>query len=413
MVSDPAIHKSNMNFVGHTDQGGRPDGVQVIVKDKFAYVGHLFSKGFSVVDVNDPRDPKPAAFVEAPPGSWSIHLQVHGHILLVINAVDIFNTPAFQDENVYYGRNLGEVFEELDVKAAAGLRVYDIADPTAPREVGFMPIQGAGLHRIWWDGGQYAYVSALIEGYRDYILLIVDVSDPTQPVEVGRWWYPGMWKAGGEEATWEGRRYGLHHAIPAGDFAYAAWRDAGLVVLDIKDPASPRQVGHFNPSPPFGGGTHTPLPLPDRDLVLLLDEANRNNCADGIKRIWVIDVSVPENPVPISTLPIPKEEDYCRVGGHFGPHNLHENRLGSFQSSTIVFATFQNAGVRAFDISDPFEPREVGHYVPPAPDRMVDPRPGMPRVTHSCDAFVDHDGLIYLSGYNEGLYILEYTGPLS
>ena len=36
----------NMRLVGHTDQGGRPDGVQVMVHRGHAYVGHMFSKGF-------------------------------------------------------------------------------------------------------------------------------------------------------------------------------------------------------------------------------------------------------------------------------------------------------------------------------------------------------------------------------
>jgi hypothetical protein len=42
-----------MRIVGHTDQGGRPDAVQVMVHKGFAYVGHMFSKGFSVLDVRD------------------------------------------------------------------------------------------------------------------------------------------------------------------------------------------------------------------------------------------------------------------------------------------------------------------------------------------------------------------------
>ena len=38
----------NMRLVGYSDQGGRPDGVQVMVHRGHAYVGHMFSKGFSV-----------------------------------------------------------------------------------------------------------------------------------------------------------------------------------------------------------------------------------------------------------------------------------------------------------------------------------------------------------------------------
>jgi hypothetical protein len=34
----------SMRIVGYRDQGGRPDGVQVIVHCGFAYVGHTFSR---------------------------------------------------------------------------------------------------------------------------------------------------------------------------------------------------------------------------------------------------------------------------------------------------------------------------------------------------------------------------------
>ena len=48
--------------------------------------------------------------------------------------------------------------------------------------------------------------------------------------------------------------------------------------------------------------------------------------------------------------------------------------------------------------------------LPPAPARLVDHRPGRPRVIQSCDVFVDTQGLVYSNDYNGGLYILEYDG---
>ena len=47
-----------MRLLGYSDQGGRPDGVQIMVHRGFAYIGHIFSKGFSVIDVRDPTKPK-------------------------------------------------------------------------------------------------------------------------------------------------------------------------------------------------------------------------------------------------------------------------------------------------------------------------------------------------------------------
>ena len=40
----------NLEIIGHTDQGGRPDGVQLMVNKGFAITGHMFSDGFSVID---------------------------------------------------------------------------------------------------------------------------------------------------------------------------------------------------------------------------------------------------------------------------------------------------------------------------------------------------------------------------
>ena len=216
-----------------------------------------------------------------------------------------------------------------------------------------MSVEGGGIHRVWYTGGRWAYASVLLDGFTDYIFMTIDMSDPAHPREAGRWWIPGMNLAAGETPSWEpSRRYGLHHAIIHGDTAYAAWRDAGMVVLDVADRAKPKLIVHKNWSPPFGGGTHNCLPLPDRDLLVVLDEAVLDHQEDGLKLIWLFDNRVPTNPISIATFPTPDEADYKAKGGHFGPHNIHENRPGSLVSSQLIFATYQNAGIRVFDISD-------------------------------------------------------------
>ena len=409
-------HARNMRLIGYCDQGGRPDGVQVMVHRGYAYVGHMFSKGFSVIDVRDPKSPRAANYVAAPPGTWNIHLQTHDDLLLVINAKDMFAAAEFADERAYYRGQLGTVVGTAQATITArnwtaGLAVYDISQPASPRRIGFMPVEGGGIHRIWYVGGRWAYVSALLDGFTDYIFLTVDMADPAQPRLAGRYWIPGMHLAAGETPGWPAnRRYGLHHAIVHGDTAYAAWRDAGMVVLDIADREQPKLVAHRNWCPPFGGGTHNCLPLPDRQLLVVLDEAVLDHQEDGLKLIWVFDNRDPTNPVSIATFPTPAEADYAAKGGHFGPHNIHENRPGSFVSSELIFATYQNAGVRVFDILDQYRPNEVGAWVPPVPARMMDQRPNRARVIQSADVFVDKSGLIYSTDYNAGLFILEYGG---
>ncbi|MBA0217493.1 hypothetical protein H4F33_06675 [Pectobacterium brasiliense] len=406
-------YSRNMRLIGHSDQGGRPDGVQVMVNRGYAYIGHMVSQGVSIVDVRDARNPKPAGFIAAPPGTWNIHLQTHDDLLLVVNARDLFADASFAEEKVYYTRSVADTVstKQQGKSWSAGLRIFDISTPDKPREISFLPLDGIGIHRIWYVGGRWAYVSALLDGYSDYIFLTIDLADPQRPEVAGRYWLPGMHTAGGESASWpEGKRYALHHAIISGDTAYGSWRDGGLTLLDVSDRTNPQLISHRNWSPPFGGGTHTALPLPDRDLLIVLDEAVLDNQEDGEKLIWVFDIREPSNPVSIATFPQPKETDYVKKGAHFGPHNLHENRPGSFISSSLIFATYQNAGVRAYDISNPYQPKETGALVPAAPARMVDKRPGRPQIIQSCDVFVDADGIIYSTDYNAGLSIIEYRG---
>ncbi len=278
------------------------------------------------------------------------------------------------------------------------------------KEIAFLEMPGLGINRLWWTGGRYAYVSAHFDGFTDHILCIVDLKNITKPEIVSRWWLPGMNRAAGEvSAVPQGKRVALHHMIVSGKYGYGAWRDGGLTIHDISDPAKPRLLSHLNWSPPFPGGTHTALPLPERNLVIVADEANAEMCAKGTFHTFVVDVRAPENPVSISTLPTPAERNFCAFGT-FGPHNLHENRPGSFQSDQKIFATYNNAGVRVFDVRDAFAPKEIASWVGPAPRKLIDPRPNVALAAKTADIYVATDGLLYVSDWNAGLNVLQYSG---
>jgi hypothetical protein len=310
-------YAQNMHLVGHSDQGGRRDGIQVMVENGFAYIGHLFSQGFSIVDVRNPKAPKAAGYLAAPANTWNVHLQLADHLLLVIHGKDVFADAAFTDEASYYKASAGAALGTAKPKAKrdwdAGLAVYDVSTPGKPRRIGFMPVSG-GIHRIWWTGGRWAYVSALLDGFSDFIFMTVDMSDPANPREAGRYWLPGMNLAAGETPTWgPNAKYGLHHAIVSGNTAWGAWRDAGLMVMDVADRAKPKLVVHLNWSPPFQGGTHNCLPLIDRNLLVVLDEAVLDDFADGLKNIWIFDVEDRANPIPVATMPVPQDAPYAGV----------------------------------------------------------------------------------------------------
>ena len=399
----------NIDFVGYTDQGGRGDGVQVMVDRGYAYIGTRVSRGVMVTDVRDPRNPKPANFMPIHQNSVCLHLQAAEGLLLNIEELDLRALLSIKD--YYTGSNQVDSYRygTRGVDFSAGMRVYDISDPANPRAIGFMEVQGLGLHRIWWTGGRYAYASALLDGFIDHIFIVIDMADPTKPVECGRWWIPGMNLAAGETPHWQGR-WALHHAVVEDDIAYASWRDGGLTILDVSDKTKPKLLSHKVWSPPFGGGTHSALPLHDRNLLVVADEATMNIDQSQIKHTWVFDIRDKTNPISISTFPSPSDQDYVAMGGQFGPHNLHENRPGSFQSSTTVFATWQSAGVRVFDIANPYRPEEIGYFVPPQPTAWREPMRGRAKIRHTADLFVSKEGLIYATDYDAGLYILQWKG---
>ena len=152
--------------------------------------------------------------------------------------------PEMADERNYYKGKAD--FSALTKAPAqrdwsAGMAVFDMSKPTEPRQIGFLPVSGRGLHRIWYVGGRWVYASALFDGFTDYILITIDMADPQHPQIAGRYLLPGMNAAAGEKPNWplEHGRYGLHHAIVDGDIAYCSWRDACVVVVDWPTAAIP------------------------------------------------------------------------------------------------------------------------------------------------------------------------------
>jgi hypothetical protein len=69
-----------------------------------------------------------------------------------------------------------------------------------------------------------------------------------------------------------------------------------------------------------------------------------------------------------------------------------------------VFGTYFNGGVRVHDISDPFQPKEVAHYVPPTPKGSS---VGSANIN---DVYVDENEIVYaVDRFSGGLYVLEMT----
>jgi hypothetical protein len=191
-----------------------------------------------------------------------------------------------------------------------------------------------------------------------------------------------------------------------------------MVVVDISDVTAPTEVGRLDFSPPFNPniGVHSVLPLPGRDLAVVCSEAIRSRCMEPLNHSSVVDISDPAAPVLLSTFPVPEPPrgapfaTFCDRGGRFGPHNFHQLYHSPFteHSDRLIYLTYFNAGLRIYDIEDPREPREVGWFMPPDPERRYGPQPADALVLQSEDVLVDRRGVIYLSNKNQGLWILRH-----
>ena len=164
---------------------------------------------------------------------------------------------------------------------------------------------------------------------------------------------------------------------------------AGLVILDIADVTAPQFVGSLDVSPPLGSSIalHSAIPLPDRDLVIINSEALNERCREPLNYAAVVDVSDDTDPVLISMFPVPEppegypHETFCEKGGRFGPHNQHQpqNQAVLEPTGDIIYLTYFNAGLQVYDISKPYAPKIVGHYIPHRPDRAARRAPHRPR----------------------------------
>ena len=354
-----------------------PDGRRII------WLAHESApKNFTAVDVSDPRKPKVVCQTDLPHANMrSNSLETCGNLMAV----------AYQTS-------------KKDLQPA-GFELFDISKPENPKSISFFDCSGPhsrGVHQLWFCDGEYVHCAS---GSRDFMptnpgddqfYRCVDVRNPSKPVEVGRWWMPGTRQGDNvmpptRHPIDKGFRAHNTNVYPQRpDRCYLAYIDGGMFVLDISDKANPKKISHWTNSPPYTGFMHTIVPLFDRGLMLVTDESTENNAKDWPKLIWVLDARDETNLVSIATCPLPDHRIYA-AAGRFGAHNIHENvpLPTAWQNDQIVLGTFFNGGLRAYDISNPYQPKEVGIFMPPAP-------PGAPTGTIQMnDVFVDERAIVY------------------
>ena len=130
-----------------------------------------------------------------------------------------------------------------------------------------------------------------------------------------------------------------------------------------------------------------------------------------------IDITTESKPVGVSSWTVPESSgNFCNRGGRFGTHSSNENMTPIYYGRILFIAHF-NAGVRALDVRDPLQPKEIGYYIPAITEKTdkrcvgtgADQRCKTAIQTNNVE--VDDRGYIYIvDRANTGMHILELTG---
>jgi hypothetical protein len=393
---------SRLEVVGFTGLNGRPGAFKLAVKHArndhwYLYAGHSFDQGWSIIDVTDPKNPRYVKFIPyETPTAEVLTAQVTIHDDIMITAID------------------------KQSKVDPALLVWDISDPENPKRIGQWKGAEGGSHRNSYPGGKYAYLSTFAQGYHGngHEMVILDVSDPKQPKVAGVWAQPGQ--KDGE--TLPEIRPGFHGPAsisPDGKMATMGYTP-DIVNLDISDPAHPKLIGRLTMTPPFmyagNQSVHTVLPIWDRNLLFASSEANRWGCAETPMN-WaaLVDNKDPKKPRLMSIFPPPRPpkdapyKTFCDKEGRFGPHNtvmeLHNPDV--HRQGDVMYITWFNAGLRVFDISDPYTPTDVGWFLPPEREGAVEHEgPHAAPTNWMEDVTQDARGYIYADDDKWGIWIL-------
>ncbi len=388
----------NTRLVGHSDLAGWKDSFQIRVRDGVCYIaGGGFKNGafgLTVLDVSNPAKPTIIKQINNPPSART-------HKVLLVDDVLIMNVEKKPDVD--------------DPNVKGGLALYDISNPRDPRFMKYVETDGLGIHRPVYDPKRkLLYSGGFKDGCNGRVLIVHDMKDARNPELIGEGWVPGQNEAAGEEPSWDTEIIkfpDLHEAQPFGNYVTCAWRRAGFGMMDLTDPARPKFMWrrNFFATHQYSPAAHTFI-VPDGSAFgIYLTETHVANGAHPPGFATFLDMRNANDPISISTFnpypidPItmrPKDASWCNQGARYGSHNTWQ----LMKADDLAYLTWFNAGLRIVDWSNPFEPKEVGYYMPAGNNEYFCPQTN--------EVFCDRDtGLLYISDRRGlGMHIIEYTG---
>jgi hypothetical protein len=440
-VSDPAVpYELGRCYLGQF--------MDVIVKGNYAYVTGW---GLRVVDISNPTNPYVVQgnLVNFPVGNPQLKgncLYVGGMFLSVFD-ITVPDDPLLMNCIPCQTGIITVLHDYLYSMAIDRIEVLDITEPFLPFQIGEYDIT-AGAY-----GVDVSSNFAIFGDNRANIFRIIDITNPQNCFELGKWSI--------------NFRYTINpNFMISGDYVYVAVSDSGLRVIDISDLTDPYEVGHcYIPGlPPYyssvrsvcvqgnyaylgssgssgaGGYAFAVCNVSNPANPYFVGGIARSDSFRSISEVCVngsyaygcaaiglriIDISNPGNPSCIATCSLSTNSYYLyvsgnyayiddRIGGRFcivdvsNPYNpfltgyyypIRVNDIYVEGDYAYLSDDHYGGGVRIFDVSTPSNPYEVGYY------RYVlaDNGPWHHGVTLS-------GGVIYTAAGDCGLWILDPYG---
>jgi len=362
---------------------GRLDGLvsarQIAVKDNVAVVTARES-GVYVIDVSNPAAPRRMAHYDPVEFATGVHL-------------------ARADLAILTCRHYG-------------LEFVDLSDPGAPRFHSSILI---GEAQSVTSVGTIAYAGVWFEKE----LVLVDFSDPAEPVIVGRSALDGFgdgvhvdgnlaYVATGHHSALQRdpRNFELstHITLDMLDRGYG--KGHGIEIHDIADPANPRCVARFKSPPSFVGSPDTWRVIRHDGLLIHADAENG---------VFIHNVSNPAEPTPLAFVVLPPFEMHRQLRTQSLQEDRHPATGMAVAGDTLLIASSTSDLYRCSLPSNP-----IAADLPPRTSFPAEyPLPDVPQVaggesllqTNGQVHWVASDGeVLFAAAGEDGLYAIDPVG---
>ncbi|MBI2078151.1 MAG: hypothetical protein HYT80_07255 [Euryarchaeota archaeon] len=413
--NDPSLHVDNfqVDFVAHhacTPDGKYP-GAGVGMTDiafwaNYAFVG--IRNGFCILDVSNPASPKfvskylgePAAdFEVSADGNFAFLLtQRNGepvnrgstdptdHLPRGVIVVNVRNKASPQFESYYPVPTNGvhtAVPYKMGNRQLLSIQTYDWVPPGLPSPVPPVPPTNAPYtQRI-----EITELKAAPGGRMVLERVSMWSQDRPTPTDL---WFP-------HDA------YIQQHPVTGKTYLYAAYWDAGLIVLDISDPAKPAKVSQFREAAPSKYNAYHDVKVSEelidgRHITVTGPELQAAVAETGHFRIF--DTTDPAKPVQLGTWTLPGVPGF-QGGFLFSPH-VFQVVHGR------IYLAHNHGGIWVIDIHNETllkEPKAVGYYFPHGDAK--DPK-SWAQSASVWGAYYK-DGYIYATETTQGMHVLKWV----